>query len=75
MVKLNESLDDMQTLGEIYFELQQFEKAIECFSWEMELNPTKTKPLKWLAKAYHEMGQKQESEVYQQLCINIQKWA
>ncbi len=75
MVKLSESLDDMQTLGEIYFELQQFEKAVECFSWEMELNPSEIKPLKWLSKAYREMGQNQESEVYQQLCINMQKWA
>jgi len=75
MVKLSESLDDMQTLGEIYFEFQQFEKAIECFSWEMELNPSDPKPLKWLSKSYHELGQDQESKVYQQLCINMQKWA
>jgi tetratricopeptide (TPR) repeat protein len=75
MVKLSESLDDMQTLGEIYFEFQQFEKAVECFSWEMELNPSDINPLKWLSKTYHEMGQNQESEVYQQLSINMQKWA
>lgn len=74
IVELSDSLNNMQTLGELYFEFQQFERAIECFSWEMELDPTNPKPLQWLAKVYHEMGQEQESEVYQQLCINVQKW-
>lgn len=75
MEKLSHSLDDMQTLGEFYFEFRQFNKAIECFSWEMELYPSETKPLQWLSKAYHELGQQQESEAYQQLCKNLQKWA
>jgi tetratricopeptide (TPR) repeat protein len=74
IVELSDSLNNMQSLGELYFEFQQFERAIECFSWEMELDPTNPKPLQWLAKVYHEMGQEQESEVYQQLCINVQKW-
>lgn len=74
IVELSDSLNNMQTLGELYFEFQQFDRAIECFSWEMELDPTNPKPLHWLAKVYHEMGQEQESEVYQQLCINVQKW-
>ncbi|MBB6446340.1 hypothetical protein [Bacillus benzoevorans] len=74
MVNLSASLNDMQTLGELYFEFRQFEKAIECFGWEMELKPSDPKPLQWLARVYHEMGQEQESEVYQQLCINVQKW-
>jgi tetratricopeptide (TPR) repeat protein len=75
MLKLNDDLDEMQTLGELYYEFKQFDKAIECFSWEMELEPTNPKPLHWLAKTYREMGMNYESDAYQQLCINVQKRA
>lgn len=75
MQKLSEDLDEMQILGEMYYEFRQFDKAIECFSWEMELTPTNPKPLQWLAKAYREMGMTFEAEAYQQMCISMQKRA
>ncbi|AGK54113.1 hypothetical protein [Bacillus sp. 1NLA3E] len=75
MKRLNEDLDQMQTLGELYVEFGQFEKAIECFSWEMELKPTNTKPLQWLSKIYREMGMNHEADAFRELCIDIQKWA
>lgn len=75
MERLNDDLDHMQTLGELYYEFRQLDKAIECFSWEMELKPTETKPLQWLAKLYREMGMNHESDAYQQLCKNMQKQA
>jgi uncharacterized protein HemY len=65
----------MQTLGELYVEFGQYEKAIECFSWEMELKPTNTKPLQWLSKIYREMGMNHEADAFRELCIDIQKWA
>ncbi|WP_164670087.1 tetratricopeptide repeat protein [Virgibacillus doumboii] len=75
MDKLSDDLDQMQTLGELFYEFGQLDKAIDCFSWEMELKPTQPKPLQWLSKIYREMGKKHESEAYQQLCINLQKHA
>ncbi|MCT8136746.1 hypothetical protein H1D32_02640 [Anaerobacillus sp. CMMVII] len=75
MQRLNDNLEDMYSLGELYYQLKQHEKAVECFSWEMELNPTDPKPLQWLAKLYREMGMEHQSEGYRQLCINIQKRA
>lgn len=75
MQKLSDTLDQMQTLGELYYEFRQMDKAIECFSWEMELKPTDPKPLQWLSKIYREIGMNHESDAYRQLCINLQKWA
>lgn len=75
MQKLNEDLDEMQILGELYYEFKQFDKAIECFSWEMELDGSNPKPLQWLAKVYRELGMNYESDAYRQQCINLQKHA
>ncbi|MFD1037086.1 hypothetical protein ACFQ3N_01415 [Virgibacillus byunsanensis] len=75
MHKLTDDLDQMQRLGELYYEFRQMESAIECFSWEMELKPNDPKPLQWLSKTYREMGMKHESDAYQQLCVNLQKRA
>lgn len=75
MQTISDELDDMQTLGELYYEFRQMDKAIECFDWEMELKPTDPKPLQWLAKIYREKGMNQESDAYRQLCVNLQKWA
>lgn len=75
MQKLSNDLDQMQTLGEMYVEFGQFEKAIECFSWEMELTPANTKPIKWLSKIYRDMGMNQEADAFRELCIDMQKRA
>jgi tetratricopeptide (TPR) repeat protein len=75
MQKLYDDPDQMQTLGELYYEFKQLDKAIECFSWEMELKPTSPKPLQWLAKIYRDKGMNYESDAYQQLCIQLQKRA
>lgn len=75
MHSFSEDLDQMQKLGELYYKFRQWEKAIECFSWEMELHPTDPKPLQWLSKVYRKMGMNQESETYLQLCVNLKKWA
>ncbi|MGM0904736.1 MAG: hypothetical protein ACQEXB_27200 [Bacillota bacterium] len=75
MQKFNDDLDHMQTLGELYVEFKQLEKAIECFCWEMELKPNDPKPLQWLAKVYQDKGMDQEADAFRQLCINLQKRA
>jgi len=75
MLTMNDDLDYMQTLGELYVEFKQLDKAIECFCWEMELKPDDPKPLQWLAKIYQDKGMDQEADAFRQLCINLQKRA
>jgi hypothetical protein len=75
MQKYNDDLDYMQTLGELYVEFKQLDKAIECFCWEMELKPNDPKPIQWLAKVYQDKGMNQEAEAFRKLCINLQKRA
>lgn len=73
MHKLSDDPDGMQVMGERYFEFHQFDKAIECFNWEMELEPTNPKPVHWLAKCYAKKGLTADSHSYQQLWKNLQK--
>ncbi|GGK06570.1 hypothetical protein GCM10007063_31440 [Lentibacillus kapialis] len=75
LITFNDDLDQMQMLGELYYEFSRTEQAIECFSWEMELKPDDPTPLKWLAKIYQELGMEQESKAYRQLLSNLQKRA
>lgn len=75
MEKLSNDLDKMQLLGELYYEFNQLDKALECFSFEMELKPNDPKPLQWLSKIYRELEMPYESEAYRLQCINLQKRA
>lgn len=68
-------LDHMQELGEAYYEWQLLDRALECFQMEMELKPDDPQPLRWLAKVYSDKKMTDESKVYQQLCVDMQKWA
>ena len=40
--KLVEDPDHMMELGQYYAEFKQYDEAIGCFSWEMELHPADT---------------------------------
>ncbi|WP_088103289.1 hypothetical protein [Halalkalibacter urbisdiaboli] len=73
MKRLSQDLDQMQKLGELYYEFHQFDKGIECFSWEMELKPTDPKPLHWLSRVYREKGMTEESDAFQKLCSNLHR--
>ncbi|MFE7151569.1 hypothetical protein ACFVIJ_14440, partial [Heyndrickxia sporothermodurans] len=73
--KLANDPDQQLLLGELYYEFQQFDQAIDCFSWEMELKSIDPKPVKWLSKIYNEIGMEQEHRAYRQLYIDMQKRA
>ena len=75
MHKISDDLDEMQTLGKLYYEFKQLDKAIECFSWNMELEPDDPSPVQWLSKIFKEKGMIQESNAYRELCIQLQKRA
>lgn len=75
MHSLTDDPDQQLLLGQLYYQFKQYEQAIECFSWEMELKNVDPKPVQWLSKIYNELGMKQEYLAYQQLCIDMQKRA
>ncbi|MTH53642.1 hypothetical protein GKZ89_09525 [Bacillus mangrovi] len=60
-------------LGRLYHEVKQYQKAIDCFSWEMELRPDSPEPVQWLSKTYKEMGMPQEAKAYMSVLHTMQK--
>ncbi|MBM7585166.1 tetratricopeptide (TPR) repeat protein [Bacillus pakistanensis] len=75
MGRLHEDPDQQSKLGEYYYQYQQLDRAIECFTWDMELKPNDPSPIKWLNRLYQEKGMTHESKAYQQLLIQMQKQA
>lgn len=65
MATLKDDPDNMYALGELYYEFKQLSEAVECFNWELELDPTNVRSIKWLSKLYLEMGMVEESKSYQ----------
>lgn len=73
MYKIREEPDQQHYMGELYYQLHQLPQAIDCFLWDVELNPSNPRPIKWLTKLYHELGMADESKSYQYLYKLIQK--
>ena len=73
MKKMQEDPDQQFALGELYVQFRQFKKSIDCFKWEMELNPEDRKPITYLSKVYLELGDKEEAAAYQQLLVQMNK--
>ncbi|MEC5269555.1 hypothetical protein P9G49_10820 [Heyndrickxia coagulans] len=73
MHQMADDPDKQSLLGELYFEFGQYDKALDCFSWEMELRENDPTPVKWLSKIYHELGMQAESNAYRNLYIDMEK--
>ena len=67
MIALLEDPDHMMELGQYYADFKQYDEAIECFSWEMELHPNDPTPVLQLSKMYQKKGLVEEANAYQQL--------
>ena len=67
MVELVENPDRMMELGDYYAEFKQFDQAIECFYWEMELQPQNPSPVRKISKMYQSKGMVQEAAAYQKV--------
>ncbi|WP_071395667.1 hypothetical protein [Bacillus tuaregi] len=67
MLQLLEDPDHMMELGQYYADFQQYDEAIECFSWEMELHPDAAAPVLQLSKMYQHKGMLEEASAYQQV--------
>jgi hypothetical protein len=67
MMELLEDPDGMMELGDYYAEFQQFDKAIDCFSWEMELQSHDPAPVLKISKMYQLKGMVKEAAAYQKV--------
>ncbi|MBO0962679.1 hypothetical protein J1P26_23560 [Neobacillus sp. MM2021_6] len=67
MVELVEDPDRMMELGDYYAEFKQFDKAIDCFYWEMELQPQNPSPVRKISKMYQSKGLPKEAAAYQKI--------
>lgn len=73
MCLLSNDPEQQLQLGEFYYEFNQMQKAIECFNWEIELNNSDPRPVRWLTRIYREKGMHHEFKAYQQHYIEMQK--
>ncbi|MFT9600934.1 hypothetical protein [Mesobacillus sp.] len=71
MAALMENPDRMMDLGQFYAEFNQYDQAIECFFWEMELNPSDPAPVRQLCKMYQHKGMVNEASAYQQIYTQL----
>src|SRR5690606_15630341 len=46
MNKIKEDPDQQHYMGELYYQLHLLPQAVDCFNWDLELNPSHTRPLK-----------------------------
>jgi len=67
MIELVEDPDRMMDLGDYYAEFKQFDKAIDCFFWEMELQPQNPSPVRKISKMYQNKGFLKEAAAYQKI--------
>ncbi|MBT2694511.1 hypothetical protein [Bacillus sp. ISL-55] len=71
MATLMENPDRMMELGQFYADFHQYDQAIECFFWEMELNPADPAPVRQLCKMYQHKGMVNEASAYQQIYTQL----
>lgn len=71
MITLLEDPDHMMELGQYYADFNQYDEAIECFSWEMELHPNDPTPVSQLSKMYQNKGMVEEATAYHQIYTQI----
>lgn len=68
-----EDPDQQFELGKLYLYFNQYEQAIDCFKWEMELKPYAAEPIQHLIKVYASLDNKEELKTYKQLLHQVNK--
>lgn len=71
MAEMIEDPDRMMELGEYYAEFKQYDKAIDCFFWEMELQPQNPAPVQKISKMYQYKGLVEEAATYQKVYAQL----
>lgn len=71
MAGLLEDPDRMMELGDFYGEFKQYDKAIDCFFWEMELKPQDPIPVQKISRMYQHKGLVKEAANYQKVYLQL----
>lgn len=71
MLEWLEDPDRMMELGDYYAEFKQFDQAIDCFSWEMELQPQDPTPVQKISKMFQHKGMVKEAAAYQKVYAQL----
>ncbi len=72
MIEIKEDPNRMMELGQYFADFKQYDHAIDCFFWEMELQPQDPAPVWQLMKMYQNKGMTKEAAQYQQLFSQLQ---
>ncbi|TFD99710.1 hypothetical protein E2626_13060 [Jeotgalibacillus salarius] len=67
LTEIAEDPEQQAKAGFLYKEIGFYHEAIDCFSYEMELNPESREPVEQLSQTYLAAGLTHESKTYQQL--------
>ena len=73
MVKMLEDPDRMMELGDYFAEFKQYDPAIDCYSWEMELKPQDPDPVWKIFKMYQQKGMANEAAAYQKVFAQLKE--
>lgn len=71
MLELEEDPDNMMELGDCYMEFAQFDQALDCYFWEMELRPQDPEPVLKICRCYQKKGMIGEAENYQKIFTQL----
>ncbi|SDC05650.1 hypothetical protein SAMN05421734_10429 [Pelagirhabdus alkalitolerans] len=72
--QLQEDPDKQETLAELYKKFHAYSKAIACYKWVMDLDPTNEAVNKQLITLLKEQDQTEEAKAYQQQFIQLVKY-
>ncbi len=71
MKTMENNPDQQYQLGEKYYNLKQYDKAIPCFEWEMELYPDNIAAIQYLEKCYLALNDQTNAKNYQDILVSI----
>lgn len=71
MTRITEDPNRMMELGQYFADFKQYDQAIDCFFWEMELRPDDPEPVRNIMKMYQLKGMNHEAVNYQQLLTQL----
>lgn len=72
--RLEDDPEQQYKLGELYLSFDQYDRAIDCFKWEVELNPSNLSAIQTLIQLLKKTHNATEANAYQALFIQTEKY-
>lgn len=73
MMEIIEDPNRMMELGDLYAEFKQFDQAIDCYFWEMELHHQDPEPVRKICKMYQNKGMAIEAAAYRKIYAQLKE--